>query len=80
MKSSISTIVRDNNLKPGDVMKSISGADIEGSVVLSKYECLIRRDGPFPGYDLIAEAPLSGVETTVSLSNEAVAILRRFEG
>ena len=80
MSTRISQIVAANNLQPGDVMKSISGAEIEGSLVVSRYCALIRRDDPVdgghPGYDLYTENAITGAETTVRLSQDALDIIR----
>lgn len=76
--SNISAIIKEHGLAPGDTMKNIHGEDIEGSAVLNDRLVVIKRDegDAYPGYDLLAENPLSGEETKLYLSAATFATLQ----
>lgn len=74
MESQINAVIVKNGLKVGDTMLNIHGDEIPNSVVLGSYNVLYRNDNG--GYTLLNEAPLRGEETSIHLTDEAVAAFR----
>lgn len=74
-KPVIVDIIKRDGLKPGDVMRSLGGVEIEGSRVLDE-RTVIYPDGPH--FVLATQNVIEDVQTQILLSNEAMAQLRTY--
>jgi hypothetical protein len=70
--SVITRIIRDNSLKPGDVMRTIHGDEITGSRVIGGSMVVYPQDDH---HLLVSESVLTGEETRIILTPDMLSQL-----